>query len=260
MNQEAELLAEVEALRPRFPKTRELYREVCGVLFFRYGITPTANRLYQLVRKGSMGTPAQVLAEFWRDLRERSRVRIEHPELPEELRVVSGELVMQLWERAQREAGRSFEAREVMADEQVQAARQLANKAQEQLLALERLVQQREQELAAARMSQSDLGIQLATIQGRLASMTEMLRDQSDEMHQLRDELDRSRRDVARAVGEANALRVQLALARSRGSRKPLGGVPQDPDPGQEDLELDPLVPADESAGSEPESAARNAG
>ncbi len=36
-----------------------LYREVCGLLFFRYGVTPTANKLYSLVRKGSMGTPAE---------------------------------------------------------------------------------------------------------------------------------------------------------------------------------------------------------
>jgi hypothetical protein len=250
MNQEADISAEIDALRPQFPKTRDLYREVCALLFFRYGITPTANRLYQLVRRGSMGTPAQVLAEFWRDLRERSRVRIDHPDLPEELRQASGELVMQLWERAQNEAASSFEARAAMADDQVREARQSVIDAQGKVLSLEQGIQARDQELAASRTTQADLSIQLATIQGRLASMTEMLRDQSDEMHQLREELDRSRRDVARVVGEANALRVQLALARHRGNRKPLGGVPQDPDPGQEDLELDPPVSVSEETPS----------
>ncbi|AQV94132.1 hypothetical protein BJN34_09545 [Cupriavidus necator] len=34
---------------------------MCGLLFFRYGVTPTANKRYSLVHKGSMGTPAEVL-------------------------------------------------------------------------------------------------------------------------------------------------------------------------------------------------------
>ena len=155
MNQEADISAEIDALRPKFPKTRELYREVCALLFFRYGITPTANRLYQLVRRGSMGTPAQVLAEFWRDLRERSRVRIEHPDLPEELRQASGELVMQLWERAQNEAASSVEARAAMADDQVREARQSVIDAQSKVLSLERAIQARDQELAASRTTQA---------------------------------------------------------------------------------------------------------
>ncbi len=46
------LQADIAALRGRFTDTRELYREVCALLFFRYGVTPTANKLYSLVRKG----------------------------------------------------------------------------------------------------------------------------------------------------------------------------------------------------------------
>jgi len=256
MNPEAEIDAEIDALRLKFPKTRDLYREVCALLFFRYGITPTANRLYQLVRKGSMGTPAQVLAEFWRDLRERCRVRIDHPDLPEELRQASGELVMLLWERAQGEAASSFQARATMADDQVRESQRRAIDAHNKVHALELAIQARDQEITASRTTQTELGIQLATIQGRLASMTEMLRDQSDELHHLREELDRSRRDVARVVGEANALRVQLALSRHRGARKPLGGVPQNPDPGQENLELDPPAPAGEQSAPQSESSA----
>lgn len=56
-------------LRGRFPDTRALYREVCCPLSCRDGVTPTANRLYGLVRKGSMSTPAEVLQQFWQQLR-----------------------------------------------------------------------------------------------------------------------------------------------------------------------------------------------
>ncbi|WP_404303320.1 DNA-binding protein [Alicycliphilus denitrificans] len=71
------------------------------LLFFRHGITPTANKLYQLVRKGSMSAPAEALTKFWETLREKSRIRIEHPDLPEPLREAAGEMVGALWQRAQ---------------------------------------------------------------------------------------------------------------------------------------------------------------
>ncbi|MBB2926186.1 DNA-binding protein [Paraburkholderia silvatlantica] len=107
---EVRLAAEIERLKAEFPKTRELYREVCALMFFRYGITPTANRLYQLVRRGSMSTPTAVLSEFWATLREKSRVRIEHADLPEELRGAAGELIGALWTRATAAAQASLEA------------------------------------------------------------------------------------------------------------------------------------------------------
>lgn len=237
---ETQIAAEIAALRAVNRDTRELYREVCGLLFFKYGITPTANMLYQYVRKGSMSTPAQVLARFWSDLRERSRVRIDHPDLPQPLRESAGELVLELWSRAQDAAARSFELQAADAAGAVRAAEARAEQAEEDARLLDQRLIAMGAELSSARSQAVDLGRQLATIQGRLASMTDMLRDQADEMRELRTELAVSRRDVARAVGESNALRVQLALARRRGSRKPLGGVPQDPDPGQEDLALEP--------------------
>jgi len=66
---DAALQVDVEKLRAEYPRTLDLYREVCVVMFFRYGITPTANKLYQLVRKGSMSAPTEALRAFWADLR-----------------------------------------------------------------------------------------------------------------------------------------------------------------------------------------------
>src|SRR5260370_14517522 len=100
VSQDAALGAEIERLKAAHPKTRELYREVCTLLFFRSGITPTANRLYQLVKRGSMGTPTDVLAEFWRALREKSRVRIERPDLPPDVQAAAGDLVAALWDKS----------------------------------------------------------------------------------------------------------------------------------------------------------------
>jgi hypothetical protein len=93
---EVRLAAEIDRLKAEFPKARELYREVCALLFVRFGITPTANRLYQLVKRGSMSTPTQVLGESWVELRAKSRVRIDHADL----RAAAGELVATLWTRS----------------------------------------------------------------------------------------------------------------------------------------------------------------
>lgn len=110
---------DVEALRVQFPRTQDMYREVCTLLFFRYGITPTANKLYQLVRKGSMSAPAEALAKFWSDLRDKSRVRVEHPDLPDGLRGAAGELVATLWSQAQVAAQESLSAFRAQAEESV---------------------------------------------------------------------------------------------------------------------------------------------
>ncbi len=234
------IAADIDALRASHPDTRALYREVCGLLFFRYGITPTANKLYQYVRKGSMSTPAEVLGQFWSDLRERTRVRIDHPDLPEALRERAGDLVLELWGMARQEASDAlaFRAREVDAERAAFDARLSGLQSE---LAAERDHRARlERELADSRAHAEELAREVATAQGRLASMTEMLRDQSDDTQRMRSALAAAQIDVARAVGEANALRVQLAIASSRASRKPLGGVPGVPDPGQESLGLDP--------------------
>ena len=100
MSEESEIQAEVEALRERFSDTKALYREVCALLFFRYGITPTASKLYQHVRKGSMSAPVEALAKFWEDLRGKARVEIDHPDLPKALKEAVFQLFFFLWTQA----------------------------------------------------------------------------------------------------------------------------------------------------------------
>jgi hypothetical protein len=107
---EAHLAADVAALRAQFPETRAFYREVCALLFFRHGITPTANRLYGLVRKGSMGTPTEVLAQFWADLRGKMRVTIDHPGLPDALKAIAANAVQSIWQAANEAASSELAA------------------------------------------------------------------------------------------------------------------------------------------------------
>ncbi len=130
---EADLQAEVEVLRTQAPGTQDLYREVCVLLFFRHGITPTTNKLYQLVRKGSMSAPAEALTKFWETLRDKSRIRIEHPDLPQALREAAGEMVGSLWQQAQSAAKNEWEELREDAKAQVLNADELAQTATKQL-------------------------------------------------------------------------------------------------------------------------------
>lgn len=97
---ETKLIQDVESLRIQFPQAKDLYREVCRLMFFRYGIQPTANKLYQLVRKGTMSTPAQAVNNFWSELRLKNRVDIDHSGLPDTLREFAGEALSTLWKSA----------------------------------------------------------------------------------------------------------------------------------------------------------------
>lgn len=100
MSTESEIQSEIESLKERFSETKALYREVCALLFFRYGITPTASKLYQYVRKGSMSAPADALSKFWDELRSKARVQIDHPDLPEALKIAAADAVQTLWGQA----------------------------------------------------------------------------------------------------------------------------------------------------------------
>jgi chromosome segregation ATPase len=202
---------------------------VCTILFFRYGITPTANKLYQYVRKGSMSAPAEALVKFWEDLREKSRVRIEHPDLPDTLKSAAGELVAALWTQAQSAAQEGlviFRSEAQAAVLEAQTAQALAEKeraaahverdqAQQTTKATTERVLQLERDLAAERASKAALVSQMATAGRQLgaleAALTEARRDFTAELEKHRQALERSEERC-----EATEKRALLEIDRER--------------------------------------------
>lgn len=229
MSTEAKIIAEIEALKAHDLDTQDLYREVCTILFFRYGITPTANKLYQYVRKGSMSAPAEALARFWSDLRDKSRVRIEHPDLPDGLKAAAGELVASLWSQAQAGAQEGLavfrqEAQELVtsslrtceaadqaridAQTETNQAREALGGANERILQLERNLaaesartQSLEQQLEAASRKHITLEVALA----------EARKDYSAELEKSRLELRRTEERLA-----ANEKRALMEIDHER--------------------------------------------
>ena len=167
---EARMQAEIEALRAQHPETQDLYREVCVLLFFRYGLTPTANKLYQLVRKGSMSAPAEALARFWETLREKSRVRIEHPDLPQPLQAAAGEMVGAQWQQAQAAAQDTLAQHREEARATVVAAEGLAQSAGARADAAEAALGTTRDELRTAQGRVMELQSELARAQGEVTA------------------------------------------------------------------------------------------
>lgn len=69
-----------------------------------------------------MSAPAEALTKFWDTLREKSRVRVVHPDLPEDLRTAAGEFTAVLWNKAQVEAQQGLAAFRTEAKSEVREA------------------------------------------------------------------------------------------------------------------------------------------
>lgn len=183
LSQEAEIAYEIDRLRGEFPKTQDLYREVCVLLFFRYGVTPTTNRLYQLVRKGSMSAPGAALNAFWKQLRDSSRVSIVAPEVPERLREAAGQLVVAFWKDAQQAAEDAFSAHRAETQTHVDEARMALSAADELVESRRQLLERKEVELAAEKRTNLELVSQVSA--------------QKNEIELLEDEVAVAKRETA---------------------------------------------------------------
>ena len=183
MSMETEIQSEVEALKARFNETKSLYREVCALLFFRYGITPTASKLYQYVRKGSMSAPADALTKFWDELRSKARVEIDHPDLPLELRDTAASAITGIWQQATTVARRELTELRLEIQEQLETARGA---------------------LVAGQREATDLSERLEVACGQVAAAQAATT-------QTREELEVERRAHAGAVGRLQELQHQLA-------------------------------------------------
>lgn len=187
------LEADIEAVRERVSDTQEVYREVCALMFFRYGETPTANKLYQLVRKGSMSAPAKALRDFWRDVREKTRVDVGQPDLPVEVATAAGQLAATLWRLSTEAANGAVDVFRQEAQSEVEIAKADAQRAADELAAALRAAEQAAADAAANRQ-------RVAEVQARLVEQetaNSMLREQ-----------------LARATSETGAATSALADAR----------------------------------------------
>lgn len=232
MSEESEIEAEVEALRGRFSDTKALYREVCALLFFRYGITPTASKLYQHVRKGSMSAPADALAKFWEDLRSKARVEIDHPDLPDPLKQAAGQAVSVLWIQATELAREELAVLRVEARADAQSAQADLQEALQRSAVLETQIQTAQTKVTeletraqalAAELEQERRAQAASTARGEALSrqVDELKLEQSKSRQHFSAELDKGRAAIDEAASRAAEAerRALLEIDRERTAR-----------------------------------------
>lgn len=193
-NSEALIAAEISRLRGASQDTKSLYREVAAALFFKFGITPTANRLYQLVGKGSMTTAAAVLTQFWNDLRERSRLQLEHPGIPDALRSGAGDLIGQIWSAAVREARSEYEPLRSELEAATGEARQTASQTSERA---------------------ESLRLELARANDRISDLQSRLVERDADLARKEAEVEAAARSTTRLESDLEGARMDLDLAKS---------------------------------------------
>lgn len=211
--QDHQIQQDVDALRDRFTNTQDLYREACSILFFRYGITPTANKLYQYVRKGSMSAPATALGKFWEDLREKSRVRIENPDLPDAVRAAAGELVGNLWSLAQAAAQDGLALLRADANARIEEAQERQGSAERRLAELTAALQVAREDARVEAEKALDLEKRVAALQ----ASNDALGEQRDEAVRRQEGLERSLAEArADFAGQLDQIRQAQALSEER--------------------------------------------
>jgi DNA repair exonuclease SbcCD ATPase subunit len=209
----ATLETDIAALKERFDDTQALYREVCAVMFFRYGETPTANRLYQLVHRGSMSAPAKALRAFWDELRDKSRIDVGQPDLPPAVAAAAGELASTLWRLCADTGNAGLEVFRDEARRDVDAAQEAARAATQERDAAVR-EQARLNDAEAARAAQvAELNARAVELQTAVTMLREQLDASRAETSAATSALAEARRDFAR---ELEKLRESAELGERR--------------------------------------------
>jgi len=233
MSTETEIQTEVDSLKTRFPDTKALYREVCALLFFRHGIIPTASKLYQFVRKGSMSAPADALNKFWEDLRSKARVEIDHPDLPPAIKDAAATAIAALWSQASAAAREELRVVRDDASAELVAAKADLQAAHGRQVTLQEEIELVRSQLAAANAAAELIRAELeAERRGHAATAArnQELQRQTSELHgtheatrqAFTEELEKARTAVSGAADRAAAAerRALLEVDDQRQARK----------------------------------------
>ena len=210
---DSQITTEIDELRSRFTKTSDLYREACVLLFFRHGITPTANKLYQYVRKGSMAAPAEALNKFWLELREKSRVRIEHPDLPVSIKESAGNFIGELWKEAQANAQSNFSAQADEANKKIAEAQAEMGVERDKRQKCEAEIKTLRDELETAQVRLAESGKKRAVDISALDNLRKSLKTLQNDREQLEHGLEAARQAFSTDLDKVN---VSLAKAEER--------------------------------------------
>lgn len=225
---ESQLHIAVEKLRSEHSNTLELYKAVAGLLFFQYDCTPTTNRMYQLVRKGSMSAPAEALRLFWQELRDRSQVRMQEADIPSTLKHSAGVLFAQMWEESLQIAkeitetnNQAIYAQLALAQQEQLNVKQQLDIAMESFSQLEQVLEQKKNELAL-KQTELDASENEKKQSKRLVTQleTEIKRKENEHEHSLQLQKDQLLLSEQRAADMEKYARLEIERVRQESQKQ----------------------------------------
>lgn len=153
-----------------------------------------------------MSTPADVLNRFWQDLRDRTRVKIDHPDLPGAMKQVAAEAVLSIWRAASEAATGELAALRAEAPHQAHEAEAVRNLAAAELDVIRQAAAATQAELEATRA-------QLAGLRDALAAEREAHAATSARLQETHRQLDEAGNQLMQVKAEFT---VELDRGRER--------------------------------------------
>ena len=203
---------------------------VARTLLLDHGVYPSAKVLHDFTQHGSLTDISRDLRAFWTELRDKSRVQLNAPFLPEELVSQMGEALGKIWGLANDQAQRDLEEKRAECESQVSLANGLAEASRiekEKALALVRAhAEEAQAERERREVAEMRVLSQQAEIEGLSNSLVSWQNQANKESEARRESeirfsrdleaerMDRSR-EAERFAGEINFAKRQIEAARS---------------------------------------------
>lgn len=137
---------------PPHSSRKEKSLAAARILFFDCSVHPSAKLVLECTQHGSLTDINRDVHEFWRELREKAKLRINAPELPQHLVDGFGDALRQIWEMCSAAAQESASEVRLRAIESVNQA----EAREEQALQEKRLAQEQVHEAVAALRQERD--------------------------------------------------------------------------------------------------------
>ncbi|MFC7462044.1 DNA-binding protein [Hydrogenophaga defluvii] len=130
---------------------KEKSRLAASILFFEHGVYPSAKAVLECTQQGSLTDINRDVQEFWRDLREKTKVHLDAPALPDDLLASFSEGLRAVWDLANSKANEGLDALRRDAEDKVSVSEQRVDEARRAQLLVEARIQEVEQELRGER-------------------------------------------------------------------------------------------------------------
>ena len=147
---EAEIAAEVTKMKAAFTPRALMVQRVAEIMFDAWGKKPSANKVYEHIRQGSISDINNDLKQFWDGLRRRKAGGREVEGIPSNLSAESGELIKSMWVTALLHATKTFDAEKL-------SLKQVAEDLTAQVEQLQQALQERELTVDRQKRENSDL-------------------------------------------------------------------------------------------------------